>query len=67
MKLYNVFDEKDRFVGFYTHLSESGRQQDSHGYSYLGQRQLLQECGDVMGFDNPDAPVECRASLSKRG
>ena len=50
----NIIDDKNRFVRLDTYLGNKARQVDSHTASYMYMRKILIECGDVMGFDNPD-------------
>ena len=53
MKFYNILDEKDRFVGLKV-TDENGKQENSHTYSYLCEREIEKECGYAMGLDELD-------------
>ena len=50
MKIYNILDEQDRFMGIKV-TDERGEQENSHTYSYLYARELYKEMGEVMGLE----------------
>jgi len=50
MKIYNIIDEQNRFLGFKS-TTEEGIQEDSHTYSYLYCREQYKEVGMVMGLE----------------
>lgn len=54
MEFFNVVDDKERFVRLKVNVSQKTEQYDSHTVSYLKAREMYEERGDVMGFDNPD-------------
>lgn len=66
MKLFNRFDEQNRFCGFYVVQAESGPQENSHGMSYLGIRRIFETMGERMGLDDPNTPVELRENLTPK-
>jgi len=47
--------KRSRFEGI--SFQPGSGQHDTHGYSYLLCREMMQELGDIMGFDNPQFPV----------
>ena len=51
MEIYNIIDERDRFLGFKAYLSDESGQYDSHTISYLRSRELRQEMGQIMGLE----------------
>ena len=51
MQFINVWDEKNRFVLLKVDLDGAVGQNQSHTYSYLYGREVLQEIGDEMGLD----------------
>lgn len=57
MRFYNILDEQDRFVGFKVDNWGDGLY-NSHTYSYLGQRKMYQEIGDIMGFSELENELE---------
>jgi len=50
MKIFNYLDEQQRFYNFKA-TTENGKQENSHGVSYLYSRNFYKELGDVMGLD----------------
>lgn len=51
MKIYNVFDDKNRFVRFKATIEE-GPQEDIHTFSYLTYRNQFKKMGQKMGLEN---------------
>lgn len=51
MEVINLLDERNRIRGIQFHNNGLNRQSDSHGYSYVCLRELKQDIGEKMGFD----------------
>ena len=50
MFVYNIIDDKGRFVGLKYDYTKIG-QANSHTYSYFYSRNLLKEVGNIMGLE----------------
>jgi len=51
MRFMNVIDEQGRFVRLSVYKDETGRQEDSHTFSYAYCREMYQKMGEVMGLE----------------
>jgi hypothetical protein len=67
MIYYQIFNHKDeqqrpmRCPTYYIcKQGQQPKQVDSHGYSYIYCRKMLQELGQVMGLDLPQSDLEDR-------
>lgn len=54
MRLVNILDEQNRFVGFWAEPG-TGPQVNTHTYSYLECRRQYAEMGETQGFDLPQS------------
>jgi len=53
LQTINRVDERGRVIGIEFFLSSTPKQADSHGFSYLGARELYKEAEEVMGLELP--------------
>jgi hypothetical protein len=59
-QVFNHLDEQQRFRGVTFYIKNKPEQVNSHGYSYMYCRKMLQELGQEMGLDIPKSDLEAR-------